>query len=88
MRKVTLEAEPIIDIWPYVDAIPDSDLGDLTAHDVEHVYRDANGRYDHVLIATCKKNVHLAIVVDRHDPNIVGHHILDLNQLYGIGNPL
>src|SRR6478752_6297314 len=50
MRDVTKHAEPVVDIWPYVEGL-DLDAVDLPAlHDVRHVYRDARARFDQVLI--------------------------------------
>ncbi|AYD04069.1 hypothetical protein NCHU2750_46900 (plasmid) [Neorhizobium sp. NCHU2750] len=82
MRDVTEDAEPAADIWPYVDGL-DLDamrLPHLT--DVHYVYRDAHGRYDQVLIGTGRYNTLLVIVVDRKLRSVLGHHLLDLNEIY------
>lgn len=86
MRDVTGEATNVIDIWPYVDAVPAEDLRGHQVYDrfVEYVYRDAAGRFDHVQVMTRTTNVYLTVVVDlRHDV-VYGHHLLDLNEKYGI----
>lgn len=51
MREVSQTANNVIDIWPYVDAIPNPDLFGHALADglVEHVYRDGSETYDHVL---------------------------------------
>ena len=51
---------------------------------VRIVYRDAAGRFDHVMVMTKTKNVYLVIVVDLTGDGIHGHHLLDLNEKYGL----
>jgi len=51
--------------------------------DVEHVYRNGNNTFDHVLVVTKTKNVFLTVVVDLVRDTICGHRLLDLNQEYG-----
>lgn len=89
MKKVTDEADPPLDIWPYVRAVPSVHLGGHEIWDecVECVYRPAGDRYDLVHVCTRTPNVFLVIVVDRIEANIHGHHLLDLNALYGIPLP-
>lgn len=86
MRDVTQEANNVIDIWPYVSSVPVSDLRGYQIYDhfVEYVYRDATERFDHVLVMTKTKNVYLAVVVDLARHCIHGHHVLDLNEKYGL----
>ncbi|HEY7119980.1 MAG TPA: hypothetical protein VH475_25555 [Tepidisphaeraceae bacterium] len=86
MRNVTDETTNVIDIWPYVDSVPAEDLRGHEVYDrfAEYVYRDASGRFDHVLVMTKTKNVYLAVVVDLHHATVFGHHLLDLNEKYGL----
>lgn len=84
MINVTTSADQVIDIWPYVDAVPIADIGDLGLHDVEFVYDHPNGGCEHVLIATCRENCYLIVLIDRKSAAIIGHHFLDLNLLYGL----
>lgn len=86
MRNVTGEATDAIDIWPYVESVPTQDLLGHEVHDhfVEYVYRDATGRFDHVQVMTRTKNVYLAVVVDLRHDMVYGHHLLDLNDKYGV----
>lgn len=86
MRDVTGEATNVTDIWPYVDSVPPKELRGHEACDqfVEFVFRDATGRFDHVQVMTKTKNVYLIIVVDLRDNMIYGHHLLDLNEKYGL----
>lgn len=86
MRDVTADSFPVTDIWPYVEAIPKREF--RTAHyrfeEVELVYRSADDRFDHVLVPTTGRNVDLAVVVDRTAASVFGHHLLDLNEKYGL----
>ena len=70
MQNITGQDDNVLDIWPYVDAVPISDLQGHIVHDrfVEYVYRTPDARFDHVLVMTKTKNVYLAVVVDmEHD---------------------
>jgi hypothetical protein len=89
MRNVTADAEPVIDIWPYARAIPPGELRGVRWRDgeVEHVYRTGDDRFDHVLVPTETANVYLVVVVARGAAAIHGHHILDLNEEYGLNTP-
>jgi hypothetical protein len=84
MENVTETANAALDIWPYVDSIDPSELGDILAHDVSFVYRHPQGRFEHVIIDTCAEDVHLVIVIDRQEGSIVGHHLLNLRKKYGL----
>ena len=78
-----------VNIWPYVDAVPVADLrGHTVVEDkVEHVYRAAGDAHDHVLLPSTTANVFLVIVVDRKASKVLGHHLLDLNEKYGLPAP-
>ena len=86
MRNVTAESANVIDIWPYVASIPVHDFRGHTIFDqfVEYVYRDATGRYDHVMVMTRSANVYVVIVVDCLWDGVHGHHLLDLNEKFGV----
>ena len=83
MRNVTECAEPVLDIWPYVDSLDLEALGVPGLNDVHHVYRDARERFDQLLIGTGRFNTLLVVVVDRHLRTVLGHRLLDLNEAYG-----
>lgn len=85
MRDVTADGDAKVDIWPYVEAIPRSQLGPFRFEDgvVGYVWRSGDERYDHVLLPSSIANVYLVVVVDLRESAIYGHHILDLNQKYG-----
>jgi hypothetical protein len=84
MRDMTSSQEPALDIWPYVDLLEPREVGVQEIGDVSFVYRDAVGRYDHVLLETDVENVVLVVVVDLAAKSIFGHHLLDLNIEYGL----
>lgn len=84
MKNVTADADPNVDIWPYVDSLDLDAVGLPSINDVNFVYRDANGRFDQVLIGTGRFNTLLAVVVDRHLRSIIGHHLLDLNEKFDV----
>ena len=84
MQDVTTTAAQLLDIWPYVEAIPLADLEGFELADVAYVYLNPNGHYEHVLIATEEKNVFFVIVIDVKQVKIHGYHLLDLIELYGL----
>jgi hypothetical protein len=86
MRDVLATATSVIDIWPYVAAIPGNELfgNEIVKGCVEHVYRNGTGTFDHVLVVTRTKNVFVAVIVDLARETIFGHHLLDLNHEYGL----
>jgi hypothetical protein len=86
MNDVTETATNVLDIWPYVDSVPDASLEGHSIYDrfVDVVYRSDDDRFDHVLVMTKTKNVYLAVVVDLVDDSIYGHRLLDLNREYGL----
>lgn len=84
MRDVTQLAEPVVNIWPYVEALIKNGSTDEHLADVAHVYRDSGNRYDQVLIDTPQKNVFLVIVIDLSRKVIFGHCVLNLNTEYGL----
>ncbi len=86
MLDVTLTVEPVLDIWPYVEAVPEADLAGYFLADglVEHVYQHPSKELLHVLVSTDDSDVFLAVIVDSGKPKIIGHYLLNLLQLYSI----
>lgn len=69
------------DFWPYVETIPVDDFRgfDFSAGTLRSVWRGEDGVYEHVLIeAKGRRNVLLAIVLDRAKKEVVGHRLLDV----------
>ena len=87
--NVTHTARDVIDIWPYVAAIPRQELWghSVVPETVERVYRRGDAQFDHVLVTTTTGNVFLVVVVDLRQDAILGHFLLDLNEEYGIKTP-
>ena len=80
---VTMTATNVINIWPYVSKIPDSDYAgySLTQNEeVETVRRNFENTFDLVHVTTATRNAFLVVVVDLKNDNIYGHFILDLNK--------
>jgi len=84
MQNVTARPDPKVNIWPYVDGLDLEILGVPSIGDVHYVYRDALNRFDQVLIGTGRFNALLVIVVDLASRAVVGHHLLDLNEKFGV----
>ena len=89
MRDVLATATSVIDIWPYVAAVPVAELSGHTVAEglVEHVYRNPQNTFDHVLVVTNTSNVYLVVVVDLTTDTIRGHYLQDLNREYGLPTP-
>ena len=88
MKNVTEEAVPLLDIWPYVAAVPTAQLLGHQIWDdfVECIYRTGDDRFDLIHVCTRTPNVFLVIIVDRLGALIHGHHLLDMNKLYGLSS--
>jgi hypothetical protein len=85
MTDVTQTAEPVVDVWPYVELLSKEGIVSnyvLENSLVEKVYRSKDSKYDHVLLPTAKENNFLVLVIDIEAKAIMGHHQLDLNKLY------
>jgi hypothetical protein len=87
-REESLYPNGVIDIGPYVRAVPSEDLAGYTIPDelfVDVIYRALDGPFDLIHVMTKRKNVFLIIAVDVTNDRIHGHHLLDLNEEYGLG---
>lgn len=85
MRRLPLEIEPPFDFFPYFDAIPVADFNDYECRgDITYVWEDASAKFQHVLFNSQDKNVFMVVVLDLHARVIIGHRLLDLNNLYGL----
>jgi hypothetical protein len=90
--KATMEPEPIqigpedeppFDFWPYVDRIPEADLGgqDFTDGTVTYAWHMPQANLQHVLVNCAKPNVFLVLVLDLTHATVLGHYLLDI---YGV----
>jgi len=86
MQRVGDDGGPAVDFWPYVERIPAADFEghDCSKGSVRYVWRDATGRYEHVLIDSDDRDVFMVVVLDRLAPVVIGHRLLDLGAMYGL----
>lgn len=89
LRQVTARERAVVDVWPYIEAIPDADLAPFTiaGNDVERIYRAHGDGFDHVLVPTATPTAYLVIVVELATGAVLGHHVLYVNELYGLPPP-
>ncbi len=86
-QEAVHQPEGVIDLAPYIRAIPHADMkGHTLLGDdvVEYVYRCGDKTYDHVGFPCHRQNVFLVVVVQLSPDQPYGHHVLDLNREYGI----
>ncbi len=86
MLDVTSTAEPILDIWEYVEELVKNKAisNDVFENGiVELVYRNDSNTFDQLLLPI-RKNVYLVIIIDLLKTKIHGHHLLNLNKEYGL----
>jgi hypothetical protein len=80
MTRVLGNEAPPFNFWPYFEQIP---LGDFAGHDcspgiVTYVLRDPSERYEHVLVDSERRDILMALVLDRENLTVVGHRLLEL----------
>lgn len=86
MVDITETAEPVVDIWPYVQKLNEQKVVLNYVYEnelVETVYSNSENSFHHVLLPTDNKNVFIVIVIDATAKEISGHFCLDLNKEYG-----
>jgi len=81
-----IERDDSDELWEYVDSIVLSTLDIVALGDIERVYRDATGRYDHCLLWTDRDGRYLDIVWDVGSECVYGHHVVDLDAEHGALN--
>ena len=87
MVDVTMTAEPVVDIWPYVRQLTlDNVVLEYVFKNglVEKVYRNDKGTFEHILLPTDNSNIFIVVIVDLRQNKIKGHYRLDLNKEYGL----
>ena len=52
--------------------------------EIQDVYLNGNKSHTHMMFWYGKPNVYLVIVIDHEKDSVHGHHILDLNEKYGL----
>jgi hypothetical protein len=85
-ERVGSDEEPPFDFWDYFDAIPEHDFEghDFSAGEVSYAWNMPGTAYQHVLVECETPNVFLVLVLDVPGRSVAGHHLLDLNRLYGL----
>lgn len=80
------EIENPIDIWRDVKQLQQDNILSIEVYEkrlVEHIYRNNNNTFDHILIPSSgKANVYVVVVVDLRGVLVYGYKILDLNKKY------
>jgi len=82
-REDDLYPRGVIDIVPYLEAIPEEDLqGMRLIPDTPpaHVYQSSDGRFAHVLYRLNRSNVYLVVVVKANPDDVAGHYVLSLGE--------
>lgn len=90
-REDSVHPEGVIDIEPYLAVIPPRDFQGaalLSGAPPTVVYRLGEGRFDHVLYPTTRRNVFLVVIVQLRPDHVLGHYLLDLNTEYGLDSTL
>lgn len=74
------------DIWSYADVIIESDYSEYQDWNwrIECIYEMGYQQYHHILIPVPRDNCYLVLVLVDNMKQIYGHHILDMNQKYGL----
>ena len=85
-ERVGLDEGPPFGFWDYFEAIPAEDLGghDFSEGRVSYAWNMRGTAYQHVLVECGTANVFLVLVLDVPGRAVAGHHLLDLNRLYGV----
>ena len=87
MIDVTETAEPVVDIWDYVEELVNQNIVDknvLENNLVDKVYHNETSTFDQILLQTGKQNIFIVLVVDITNDTMFGHIKLDLNKEYGL----
>jgi hypothetical protein len=77
-----------IGVGSYVRGIDRRDMRgyDFSALAIANVYSMDDGAWQHVLVSASVPNVFLVVVLDGQLNAVHGHHVLDLNEKYGLND--
>ena len=87
MIDVTETAEPVVDIWPYVQQLMVNKIVHKYTFEntlVEKVYRNQTNTFEQVLLPSPNKNIFIVIIIDLINIKIKGHYQLNLNEEYNL----
>jgi hypothetical protein len=85
-QRVRADEPPPFDFWDYFEAIPEADFGghDFSGGQVTYAWDMPGTVFQHVLVDSETPNVFLVLVLDTAARRVAGHHLLDLNRIYGL----
>ncbi len=75
----------VIDVEPYLSAIPESELGRhplLSGVPPSAVRRNWVDGFDHVLFPVQQSDTYLVVVVEFREGRVLGHYVLDLDAAF------
>ena len=87
MINLTETAEPVVDIWPYVEVLTRKEIVSdyVVANNlVQSVYSNQDNSFHHILLPTADSNIFIVIIVNVLKKQIEGHYPLNLNREYGL----
>ena len=84
MVEVTNVAEEMVDLWAYADPVIAEKFHSCPDWDwrVMYLYESRDGAYQHILIPVPLDNTYMSVIVDKPQRRIIGHYLLDLEQIY------
>jgi hypothetical protein len=87
MLRVSADGNAPFPFWSYVDQIPKVDFQGFDCSDgnVQWIWREDGGRFEHILIDTKEdKDVFMVVILDLVKKEVVGHRLMDFKREYGL----
>ena len=87
MVRVSADGNAPFPFWSYVDQIPKGDFRgyDCSEGSVRWVWREEDGRFEHILVDSKEdEDVFMAVVLDLLNKEVVGHRLMDFKHEYGL----
>jgi hypothetical protein len=87
MKRLDADGNAPFPFWSYFDQIPQDDFRGYDCSDgsVQYVWRDEDGRFEHILVDTkTDKDVFMTIVLDLINKQVIGHRLMDFKSEYGL----
>ena len=87
MLDCTDNAEEVVDLWNYAEPALKETWPEVCSCDfkVKHIYESNDGQWQHVFIPVHLSNVYFVVVIDKKAKHVIGHHVLNLGEKYGVG---
>ena len=88
MRDVTGSCGELVDLWGYLDPLlnlryPAAEKNGWEWR-VAFIRQSADGPFQHIAVPVPRDNTYMVVVVDVPSRAILGHHLLDLGEKYGL----